>query len=490
MARLIILFSLVFVSLNSYAGKWQEPWLSDTFGKGATPELCRESAENHLKIVYKKNYAWWIHEKLRESLVYGLYECKYSYYYAQYTPTSDDGCSEGAVPTYPNTSCSTEPEPHQCPEAGTYIRSAWGREGLSGWTMCGEDNCVRTIAKRKYSGGDICYYNSTTERTECSYDIFHAGQTCVSGDNPGVNPPDHIYPDKPVNPPNPDTKPTEPDIPVTGGEDPIHKPDAPDNGLPEDPVDKPNPDPKPDPDDPDLGKGDNAIVGELSEANQWLENIDTTLEDLTNTTKLDNDTMREYQKHLLGELKAAHKTLKDKPTGGGGGAAAEGNAKLDGIGKTLDGIKCELDEDCEGEGKEKPTVKADCEKSIFECKGDIIQCALLKIEYEESCPTEQLAELKDNMNKVFDKDRTDELVDKDVLDFSKIDSKYLSNGVSFGSATCPASESYTIHHFFGITTIEISYEPACHYARIAAPIHVILAWISGLLLIGRTQGAF
>ncbi|NVC94607.1 hypothetical protein FC650_13350 [Vibrio natriegens] len=182
--------------------------------------------------------------------------------------------------------------------------------------------------------------------------------------------------------------------------------------------------------------------------------------------------------------------ITDLPDSGGGGAAVEGNGKLDGIGKTLDGIKCELDDDCEGEGKEKPTAKADCEKSIFECKGDIIQCALLKIEYEESCPTEQLAELKDSMNKLFATDRTDELVDKDVLDFSKIDSKYLSNGVSFGNATCPASESVTINHFAGSTSVEISYEPACHYAQIAAPIHVILAWVAGLLLIGRTQGAF
>ncbi len=94
------------------------------------------------------------------------------------------------------------------------------------------------------------------------------------------------------------------------------------------------------------------------------------------------------------------------------------------------------------------------------------------------------------MNADFGVDNVGALVDPEELDFSNIDSKYLSNGVSFGNAGCPAPETHTFSHFAGSSTIEISYEPACHYAKVAAPIHVILAWISGLLLIGRTQGAF
>ncbi|MGY0616097.1 virulence factor TspB C-terminal domain-related protein [Vibrio sp. FJH11] len=410
---------------------------------------------------------------------------------------------QGCPTSHPNENngnCYSEPskEPHQCPESGTYISTTWGREGLTGWSVCRSDNCVAAAQIDKHSSmpDGLCYFDGAQSRKVCRYNLFHTGQTCTyNPDNPGVNPPDHKYPDSPVEPPTPDEPPS-PDLPDSGsgGDDPIYDPDG--KGKPDDPVEKPNPDPKPDPDDPNLTKGDNAIVGELSEANKWLENIDNTLEDLTNTTKIDNDTMREYQTHLLGELKAAHETLKNKPTGGGGGgvglqsAVAEGNNKLDGIGETLKGIKCEIDDNCEGEGKEKPTAKVDCELSIFECKGDVIQCALLKIEYENSCPTGELSKLENEMNKLFGTDRTDELVDKDVLDFSKIDSKYMTNGVSFGNATCPAPESSTFSHFSGSTTIEISFEPACHYARIAAPIHVILAWIAGLFLIGRTQGAF
>lgn len=252
------------------------------------------------------------------------------------------------------------------------------------------------------------------------------------------------------------------------------------------------------PDDPDLPNPDPDVPNEPDEtANNLLENIHATLDSFRTNSALDDGKDQRWQQHMLGQVRALLKKLEDgiKVKGGGGGGGSEaGMAALgDKLGDKLDEIKCELAEDCEGEEgeeKEKPSAKVDCEKSIFECKGDIIQCALLKVQYEDTCPVEQLAELKDKMNKLFVTDRTGELVDKDTIDFSKIDSKYLSNGVSFGNANCPASESVTINHFAGSTSVEISYEPACHYARIAAPIHVILAWVAGLLLIGRTQGAF
>lgn len=252
------------------------------------------------------------------------------------------------------------------------------------------------------------------------------------------------------------------------------------------------------PDDPDLPNPDPDVPNEPDEtANNLLENIHATLDSFRTNSALDDGKDQRWQQHMLGQVRALLKKLEDgiKVKGGGGGGGSEaGMAALgDKLGDKLDEIKCELAEDCEGEEgeeKEKPSAKVDCEKSIFECKGDIIQCALLKVQYEDTCPVEQLAELKDKMNKLFVTDRTGELVDKDTIDFSKIDSKYLSNGVSFGNANCPASESVTINHFSGSTSVEISYEPACHYARIAAPIHVILAWVAGLLLIGRTQGAF
>ncbi|MDV6250161.1 virulence factor TspB C-terminal domain-related protein [Vibrio sp. EA2] len=247
------------------------------------------------------------------------------------------------------------------------------------------------------------------------------------------------------------------------------------------------------PNDPDLPNPDPDVPNKPDEtANNLLENIHATLDSFRTNSMLDNNKDGRWQQHMLGQVRALLKALKDgvKVNGGGGGSEAGMAALGDKLGEKLDEIKCELAEDCEGEEKEKPSAKVDCEKSIFECKGDVIQCALLKVQYEDTCPVEQLAELKDKMDKLFVTDRTGELVDKDTIDFSKIDSKYLSNGVSFGNANCPSPESFTINHFAGSTSVEISYEPACHYARIAAPVHVILAWVAGLLLIGRTQGAF
>lgn len=223
-----------------------------------------------------------------------------------------------------------EPEPHSCPDAGTFITSTWGRDGLSGWSMCRSDNCV-AVAQRSKTG--VCYRPSDDAPMKCEYDLFYTGQACnFDPNNPGISPPDHEYPSDPVQPPNPDNPPPSPDLPDEGGdvEPPIYDPDGEGDGKPDDPVQPPNPDPQPDPDDPNLSDGDNAIVGELSEANQRLENIDHSLQDLTNTTKSDNDTLIEYQAHLLGEMKQMNKSLADGVGGGGGGG---GNGDGDGSGE-------------------------------------------------------------------------------------------------------------------------------------------------------------
>lgn len=220
------------------------------------------------------------------------------------------------------------PEPHTCPDAGTFITSTWGRDGLSGWSMCRSDNCV-AVAQRSKTG--VCFRPSDDAPMKCQYDLFYTGQACnFDPNNPGISPPDHEYPSDPVQPPNPDNPPPSPDLPDEGGdvEPPIYDPDGEGDGKPDDPVQPPNPDPQPDPDDPNLSDGDNAIVGELSEANQRLENIDHSLQDLTNTTKSDNDTLIEYQAHLLGEMKQMNKSLADGVGGGGGGGGnGDGNGE-------------------------------------------------------------------------------------------------------------------------------------------------------------------
>ncbi|ODY18371.1 hypothetical protein BBM16_09355 [Vibrio parahaemolyticus] len=295
-------------------------------------------------------------------------------------------------------------------------------------------------------------------------------------------------PDDPIIPPNP---PVNPDLPPTNlcEQFPELCADPEPPTPPEPPV--PDPDVPSDPDAPT----DDKLLNEAIESNNHLTNIGEFIK--SNTSKLGDLLVQNniIGQHQLGKLN----DILNKTFGGGAGGigstisqgneiAKEGNEKLGELGDKLDDIACELDDDCAD--KEQPTANVDCEQSIFECKGDVIQCALLKIEYENSCATDEFAQLEKEMNAAFGVDNVGALVDPEELDFSNIDSKYLSNGVSFGNAGCPAPETHTFSHFAGSSTIEISYEPACHYAKVAAPIHVILAWISGLLLIGRTQGAF
>ncbi|WP_047048031.1 virulence factor TspB C-terminal domain-related protein [Vibrio mexicanus] len=194
----------------------------------------------------------------------------------------------------------------------------------------------------------------------------------------------------------------------------------------------------------------------------------------------------ELAKHQLGELK----DLKKKSTGSGGSsgttqAVNEGNDKLD-------DIACLLDEECESEGKEKPTANVDCSKSIFECKGDVIQCALLKVTYENSCTTDELKQLEAAFDGIANVDNEGMLVDEETeMDFSKIDTKYLDNGVSFGGgASCPAPAHIPLDlDWAGSYTIDFSYEPACQWAEIFNPLVHIAGWIFGLFIIFRANGS-
>lgn len=329
MARLLLLLFSFFISFYSFASPWallsQFPMNNRSDNKQCTSTISEKM--NLLQSSYPSATLSY-NADLETAQEYGCVGTLYVY--AWQLPKCEHG-----DPVYPATSCPSpdpdpEPEPHQCPDAGTFITSTWGRDGLNGWSMCRSDNCV-AVAQSAKTG--ICYRPSDDAPMKCKYDLFYTGQACnFDPNNPGVSPPDYEYPDEPVTPPNPDNPPPSPDLPDEGGDvkPPIYDPDGEGDGKPDDPVQPPNPDPQPDPDDPNLSDGDNAIVGELSEANQRLENIDHSLQDLTNTTKSDNDTLIEYQAHLLGEMKQMNKSLADGVGGGGGGG---GNGDGDGSGE-------------------------------------------------------------------------------------------------------------------------------------------------------------
>lgn len=491
MARLFILLFVSFFSFSSYSSDFiRTQWFNTcAIHHDVDTDLFLERVssieECHPFLPKSDRYPVCASDSIY--LASGIYACTHKEYgwpilLGELRPYK--GCPEGYEKIseyYCEVSSTPEPEPPSCddPDLQKEIQHAQHACTLS----MPETEFFANVFKWWCENGDVYTY--------CGHEPKNCiqGLTCSKPDDdvPVCNP-DKQECELPE--PDPDT-PGTPETPIPDIE--IEKPEKP----PED-FCKQFPDQclEPElPEDPDLPNPDPDVPNEPDEtANNLLENIHATLDSFRTNSMLDNDKDGRWQQHMLGQVRALLKTLEEgiKVEGGGGGGGSEAGiaAVGDKLGDKLDEIKCELAEDCEGEEKEKPTAKVDCEQSIFECKGDVIQCVLLKMEFESSCPTGELGDLEEEMKKLFGPDRTGDLIDTETIDFSKMDSKYLSNGVSFGNAGCPTPESSTISHFTGSTTIEISFEPACHYARIAAPIHVILAWVAGLLLIGRTQGAF
>lgn len=360
-----------------------------------------------------------------------------------------------------------------CPDSGTFYKTLYGRSGFDGYSSCLSSNCVVQMQDAKPI--QACTgANSSSE--SCNYDVFYTGQKCTyDPNNTGMQTPDYQWPDTPTHPTG--GTPTDPDIPTDTN--PEYNPDA---GSTGDDTAMPNPNPTPDPDNPNLTESENDIVGGLSVANQHLENITFGIDRVNASINQASKSDLDYQKHILGQLK----TIADKPTGGGGGTGTDPAATA-----AIQDIKCLLDDNCEAEGKEKPYAEVNCSASIFDCKGDVIQCALLKIEYENSCAPEELAKLKEGFEKVAAVDNVAMLVQDEVLDFSNIDTKYLDNGVRFNvAATCPTPASITVEgtRFYSAQVIEFSFAPACKYAELIRPLVILSAWLAGLFIIGRSQG--
>lgn len=406
-------------------------------------------------------------------------------------------CSQGQLPPeYPSTICTTpEPPKPSCdsPDVQKDIQIEQYKCNITN----PETEFFKQVFRWWCEEGNVY--------THCSYQPKDCiqGLTCTkpSDDIPVCDPREQecALPE-----PDPET-PGQPDDPIIPPTEPPVNPDLPPVDLceqfpelcadPQPPTDPQPPVPDPDvPSDPDAPT-DDKLLNEAKESNNHLTNIG---EYIKKNTKELGDLLVQNNiigQHQLGKLN----DLLNKTFGGGAGGigstisqgneiAQEGNKKLDELGDTLDDIKCELDDDCAD--KEKPTAKVDCEQSIFECKGDIIQCALLKVEYEGSCPIEELAQLEKEINASFGVDNVASIVQTEEIDFGNIDPVYLNNGVSFGGSGCPSPHSVPNPTPFGNPTIEISFEPACTAAETYAPVHMILAWIAGLFIIGRTQGAF
>lgn len=483
MVRLFVLLFASLVSFSSY---------SEVINKGTVYKYLNELPKTYVyfrEVSEASSFSWGRHSGCADGSQFilgedlhvrcGTYWRPVGSYKGPLThcPTShpidngDGTCSNNHTP---------EPEPHQCPESGTFFKRLNGGKSISGFSTCIPENCVVAIQKPT---PQVCIAFGGGEEYRCPWDVFYTGQQCsYNPDAPGLQPPDHEWPDEPVPTPDPDL-PEIPDLPDggEGGEGggvqpPIYDPDG--KPQPEDPVTKPNPDPTPDPDDPNLSDGDNAIVGELSEANQRLENIDHTLEDLTNTTKLDNDTMEAYQASLLGELQKMNTTLTNGIGGGGGGA---GNGITDGLGE----IACLLDETCEGGGSKSSVTENKCES--FKCDGEAVVCYLARKEWAKTCEVEDFlaeggagSEFAAGINQFIDENPMEHL-EAGNFDVTSVMNKYTNgNGFEVNSG-CPAPRNVDV----GFTSIVIEYQMFCDLAVIINWFLISFSLVSAALLIAK-----
>jgi len=239
-------------------------------------------------------------------------------------------------------------------------------------------------------------------------------------------------------------------------------------------IPEPNPTPTEKPDNTELSAGDNAIVKEVSLSNQHLENVNSNLKNLGGQLLEQLSRGNEFSQHQLGLMREMLEHLIQ-----GDNSALIPN----------DTGKEEKPKEEEQEKTDPPMASADCDKSIFECRGDVIQCALLKVQYDSTCTVDEFAQLEEAFKGIKLLNNEALLVQKDSIDYSRMNQKYLNGGVSFGSGACPAPERISFRAFGDSKTIEFKFDPACRYAELLRPLLIAFAWLTGLFIIGRTQGA-
>jgi len=363
--------------------------------------------------------------------------------------------------------CELPPEPESCPEFGTDAGSVSGPPGYENTYVCGANNCQSILTIGEVSlcfgeDGQNCFYNSFYDGEKCSY-----------------NPDQPLFP--PTTNPNPNPNPN----PDTGNPTPTPDPDVPST-------------PEPDPD---------ATIGDVdSELKGVNEKIKMLIEDGRKQSKA-NDKLLEEQKKIqvrTNEILNIQNTLQTNT-----------NKNLTALGKKIDdskrqaketgdkahkqgediktllaGIECQLDEVCSGEGTGgNDLAVVDCKADKFECKGDVIQCAQLQLEFENSCINSELSELEKSLEDIINVDNVANIVDPDVIDYSKIDTKYLDNGVSIGKAVCPAPINISFTLMGVSNNFGIPFDHICTVAESLRPLVIALSWLAGLLLIGRIVGS-
>ncbi|QLF92218.1 hypothetical protein HW090_02960 [Pseudomonas sp. ABC1] len=141
----------------------------------------------------------------------------------------------------------------------------------------------------------------------------------------------------------------------------------------------------------------------------------------------------------------------------------------------------------EGNGKESSASVESC--STFSCKGDAVQCAMLRRQHENACLAQGVADEWRNaggnsmqaVQGVLNGDPNGKVEEKNGGDLRAA----FSNIGGWGSASCPPPLYARFTLAGRPITIEWSYEPLCQLAIYLRPVIILLAYLLALRIIMR-----
>lgn len=301
--------------------------------------------------------------------------------------------------------------------------------------------CAKKCRSTPVKVGDICIGFGGEEET-CSYELVSSGYNC-DGTGSGSSNPDEDGDGKP-DLPDPE-KPVKPTDPVPDGNGDGSEGDSDGDGKPDgDGSLEPPAVGGDDTGGTGDGDGDGVITGSDigSGISKIVENTARTVEAIVQNT------------NVLGS--------KIDAIGGGGG----------------------------GGGGKPDFASYDCETNVFKCEGDPIQCTTAKMQFAELCLTRELSELENAIKPVSNIDNVAAIVQKDTVDFSKLDDKYLNGGGVSASGSCPKDKHVSFSIADSKVSLKIPFKPLCGAVELFSPIVILMGWVAGLTIIGRSQGAF
>ncbi|PSW13333.1 hypothetical protein C9J01_10825 [Photobacterium rosenbergii] len=128
--------------------------------------------------------------------------------------------------------------------------------------------------------------------------------------------------------------------------------------------------------------------------------------------------------------------------------------------------------------------KSDITKcATFTCEGEPVFCNLLRIEHEKQCYKPNFKDIDAGIDSIIASGENAELINPEILDFSKADTKYLDGGVKL-AANCPSPIQVSV---LG-ESLSFSYQPLCDFAKYLHPLIISLSWVIAAFTVGRGIG--